>query len=89
MYQGHTIRAGKAPLAGLPATYVEDDREADTVEVVLGDRVSGIEVVASYQLRAAIGELTVQELSLPVSPYEPEAYYLHNRSRLFGLDGAN
>lgn len=52
-------------------------------------RARAIEVVASYQLRAAVGQLTVQELSLPVAAYEPEAYYVRNRSRLFGLDGAN
>lgn len=50
-------------------------------------RARAIEVVASYQLRAATGQLTVQDLALPVEPYQPEAYYTRNRSRLFGLDG--
>ena len=50
-------------------------------------RARAIEVLASYQLRAATGQLTVQDLDLPVAPYEPEGYYTRNRSRLFGLDG--
>ena len=50
-------------------------------------RARAIEVLASYQLRAATGQLTVQDLDLPVAPYEPEGYYNRNRSRLFGLDG--
>lgn len=50
-------------------------------------RARAIEVVASYQLRAATGQLTVGDLALPVEPYQPEAYYTRNRSRLFGLDG--
>ncbi len=50
-------------------------------------RARAIEVVASYQLSAATGQLTVQDLKLPVAPYEPDVYYTHNRSRLFGLDG--
>jgi TolC family type I secretion outer membrane protein len=50
-------------------------------------RARAVEVVASYQLRAATGRLTVQDLGLPVAPYEPEAYFIRNRNRLFGLDG--
>lgn len=50
-------------------------------------RARAVEVVASYQLRAATGQLTVQDLDLPVAPYEPAAYYNRNRNRLFGLDG--
>jgi hypothetical protein len=41
--------------------------------------------VASYRLKAAVGELTVVGIDLPVQPYDPEAYYLDVRDRLFGL----
>lgn len=51
-------------------------------------RAQAIEVQASYALRAATGRLTVVDLALAVEPYDPEAYYDHNRDRLFGLDGA-
>jgi len=47
-YRGHHVLAGKAGLRGLPATYVEEDGEAATVEVHLADEPSGIEVRLSY-----------------------------------------
>ena len=40
-YRDHRIRAGKPPSTGLPATYVEDDAEAETLEVTLADEPSG------------------------------------------------
>lgn len=43
-------------------------------------------VIASYQLKSAIGDLTVSGLSLAVEPFDPEAYYRLQRDRLFGLD---
>jgi TolC family type I secretion outer membrane protein len=43
------------------------------------------QIVASYRVKAAIGELTVMGINLPVEPYDPEAYYLNVRNRLFGL----
>jgi TolC family type I secretion outer membrane protein len=43
------------------------------------------QIVASYRVKAAVGELTVVGIDLPVEPYEPEAYYLDVRSRLIGL----
>jgi TolC family type I secretion outer membrane protein len=51
-------------------------------------RAQAVEVIASYTVRAATGELTVVDLGLPVEPYDPEAYYNRNRDRLFGVDGA-
>jgi TolC family type I secretion outer membrane protein len=44
-------------------------------------------VVASYQLKSAIGELTVDDLRLGVETFDPTAYYQRNRTRLFGLEG--
>jgi outer membrane protein len=43
------------------------------------------EILASYRLKSAVGELTVVGLSLPVEPYEPEAYYSDVRNRWIGL----
>jgi TolC family type I secretion outer membrane protein len=43
------------------------------------------QIVASYRVKASVGELTVVGIDLPVQPYNPEAYYLDVRSRLFGL----
>ena len=44
-------------------------------------------VVASYQLKSAVGELTVDDLRLGVETFDPTAYYQRNRTRLFGLEG--
>lgn len=47
-YHSHTVYAGKRPLAGLPATYVECDDEAQTLELTLQDPVNGLRLVLSY-----------------------------------------
>jgi alpha-galactosidase len=44
VYREHVKRKGKPELAGLPSTYVDEDKEADTVEVVLVDDHSGLRV---------------------------------------------
>lgn len=48
VYESHAISAGKPRLAGLPATYVEAPAEADTLEITLVDRPSGVRVVLAY-----------------------------------------
>ena len=45
------------------------------------------QIVASYRLKAAVGELTSAGIGLPVEPYNPEAYYDDVRNRWFGLGG--
>jgi len=49
-YREHRIRAGKPALPGLPATYVESDDEAATVEVDLADARSGLVATRSYTI---------------------------------------
>jgi alpha-galactosidase len=49
-YQSHCIYPGKKKLEGLPATYVEKKKEADTLEVTLYDPVIQIELVLSYTI---------------------------------------
>ncbi|CAN5652949.1 alpha-galactosidase [soil metagenome] len=44
VYREHHVSPGKPGLPGLPATYVDDDAEADSVEVVLEDGPSGLAV---------------------------------------------
>lgn len=46
-YVSHQIKAGKYSLPGLPAVYA-DAAEADTLEIVLRDESSGIEVLLLY-----------------------------------------
>ncbi|MCS6778753.1 MAG: TolC family outer membrane protein [Geminicoccaceae bacterium] len=43
------------------------------------------EILASFQLKAAVGELTVEGLSLKVERYDAERNYRVTRDRLFGL----
>jgi TolC family type I secretion outer membrane protein len=45
------------------------------------------QIVASFRVKAAVGELTVAGIDLPVEPYNPEAYYADVRNRLIGLGG--
>ncbi|MBY9077143.1 alpha-galactosidase [Paenibacillus sp. HN-1] len=47
-YLSHTISRGKKPLEGLPATYIEAEDEAETLEIVMEDSLSGLQVVLSY-----------------------------------------
>ena len=54
-YAGHRIVAGKPPIpdaGALPATYVESDAEADTLEVTLADALSGVTVELRYTIFA-------------------------------------
>jgi alpha-galactosidase len=47
-YRSHRIFPGKPPLKGLPAIYTEADDEAETLEIVLEDRVSGLTATLTY-----------------------------------------
>jgi alpha-galactosidase len=50
-YREHRIIAGKPPLPGLlPATYVEDPVEADTLEIDLADAPTGVVVTLSLSM---------------------------------------
>lgn len=46
-YISHRIKPGKYALLGLPAVYADADK-ADTLEIVLRDEISGIEVILLY-----------------------------------------
>ncbi|ACX67808.1 alpha-galactosidase [Paenibacillus sp. Y412MC10] len=47
-YVRHRIYSGKPKLEGLPAVYTEQDDEADTLELELFDRISGLTIYLSY-----------------------------------------
>ncbi len=49
-YQSHTITAGKPELVGLPATYTEEDGEAETLTLVLKDPVTEITLQLFYTI---------------------------------------
>lgn len=49
-YQDHRIFAGKKTLPGLPASYVEEDAEAQTLEIDLFDELLGVTATLSYTI---------------------------------------
>lgn len=49
-YASHTIYSGKKRLEGLPATYVVEDDEAETLEITLADDIRGIRATLSYTI---------------------------------------
>jgi alpha-galactosidase len=51
-YRDHRIVAGKPSLEPLPATYVEDVTEADTLEITLADEPAGLEVDLRFTIFA-------------------------------------
>jgi alpha-galactosidase len=57
-YRSHRIVPGKPALEGLPAVYVEQEHEAETLELELEDRVSGLVVVLSYTVFADFDAIT-------------------------------
>ncbi|MBE6053355.1 MAG: alpha-galactosidase [Clostridium sartagoforme] len=47
-YENHKIYKGKKNLNGLPSTYVEDENEAETLEITLKDKLVNLRVILSY-----------------------------------------
>jgi Alpha-galactosidase len=47
-YRGHRIFRGKPKLEGLPATYIEAEYEAQTLEIELFDKLIGLSIFLSY-----------------------------------------
>jgi alpha-galactosidase len=82
VYQSHVILPGKPKLSGLPATYVEEEKEADTLLVTLKDTVTGVAVELSYTVFAKGGALA---RSARVINQGQETVYL-NRAMSLCLD---
>jgi alpha-galactosidase len=57
-YKNHVISSGKKPLKGLPATYVESEEEAATLEVFLYDSLIDVELVLTYTVFAETNVIT-------------------------------
>lgn len=49
-YLTHNIIKGKKKIQGLPAVYVESDEEADTLEIVLEDKLIQTQIILSYTI---------------------------------------
>ena len=57
-YAGHRIFSGKEKLEGLPAVYVEEAKEADTLEITLRDPVKDLAVLVSFTVFNTIDVIT-------------------------------
>jgi alpha-galactosidase len=57
-YHSHKIVKGKPALEGLPATYVENDNEAETLEILMEDTITGLNVVLSYTVFEHLNVIT-------------------------------
>ena len=56
-YVSHTVTAGKPALTGLPATYCEQDNEAETLSILLRDPVADVQVELLYTVFAGYDAL--------------------------------
>lgn len=54
-YVDYEIQKGKPALPGLPATYTENDKEAETLSILLRDMLIGLEVRLMYTIFAEEG----------------------------------
>ncbi|MDR2793694.1 MAG: alpha-galactosidase [Treponema sp.] len=52
VYRSHRVYAGKKDIRSLPSTYVEQQTDADTLELELEDRVSGLKIILHYTIFA-------------------------------------
>ncbi|MDL4843225.1 alpha-galactosidase [Aquibacillus rhizosphaerae] len=57
-YDSHEIISGKPKLPGLPATYVEDDKEAETLKVRLKDVELGLVITLTYSVYKGLDVIT-------------------------------
>ncbi len=48
VYDGHAVTGGKPSLEGLPATYCEEDSEAETLHIYLKDALTGVRAELLY-----------------------------------------
>ncbi len=57
-YVSHKIYNGKPAIEGLPSLYVEDEADAQTLEILTRDDVTGIEAVLYYTVFEKLGAMT-------------------------------
>ncbi|MDP4162354.1 MAG: glycoside hydrolase family 36 N-terminal domain-containing protein, partial [Bacillota bacterium] len=57
-YKTHLIFKGKKKLAGLPSTYVEEEDEAVTLEIILEDKLIELKVILTYTVFEEFNAIT-------------------------------
>lgn len=58
VYESYRILPGKPGLQGLPATYVENEEEADTLEITLSDTLKHMKVILMYTVYKELDVIT-------------------------------
>ncbi|KRE57680.1 alpha-galactosidase [Paenibacillus sp. Soil750] len=58
IYESHQIYAGKTPLEGLPSTYTEDESEAESIDIVMSDKLIGLKVILTYTVFRDLDAIT-------------------------------
>lgn len=81
-YQRYEIFNGKKSLFGLPATYVEDEGEASTIEIFMWDPVRLLEVILSYSI---FRDIDAVARSVRFVNHGKESVYI-NRAMSMSLD---
>ena len=76
-YKSHKIYGGKPAIEGLPALYVENDADAQTLELLAEDSVTGVQAVLYYTVFENLGAMTrsVKIINASVRPVEIEKVY--------------
>lgn len=57
-YVGYKIIKGKPALKGLPSTYAENDSEADTLEIKMRDKLTGLVLIYRYSVYSEFDAIT-------------------------------
>ena len=57
-YKSYKITNGKKGIEGLPATYSENDSEAQTLEVTLTDKLTGLDIILQYGVFDKLNAIT-------------------------------
>ena len=57
-YKSYKITNGKKGIEGLPATYSENDGEAQTLEVTLTDKLTGLDIILQYGVFGKLNAIT-------------------------------
>ena len=57
-YVSHKIYKGKEPIPGMPSLYLNDENEADTLEIVTEDKVTGVRATLIYTVFNSYGAIT-------------------------------
>ncbi|MCR5523155.1 MAG: alpha-galactosidase [Clostridia bacterium] len=73
-YVSHEIYNGKPKLEGLPSLFVNDESEAQTLEILTRDNVTGIQAVLYYTVFEELGAMTrsVRIINPTSKPFEIE-----------------